>query len=185
MTVYVQVIALTLIFGLGGSSLAAEWRDRAEAEGKVVIYTTANTSDAKGVVDGFKQIYPKIEVQFHRSTDSQMMERILSESRAGKPLWDVVSTTGYYGYQLKKRGILAAYDSPERKYYRDGFKDGADAAAELDSYHPENSGDYKKATNGYEDSYGDKDLYKESYRSAYLTGYRSGFNSIGVTDNIG
>ena len=69
--------------------------------------------------------------------------------------------------------------------YRDGFKDGADAAAELDSYHPENSGDYKKATNGYEDTFGDKDLYKESYRSAYLTGYRAGFNSIGLSTNVG
>jgi ABC-type Fe3+ transport system substrate-binding protein len=35
----------------------------------------------------------------------------------------VVSTTGFYGYLLKKRGLLAAYDSPERKYFRDGFKD--------------------------------------------------------------
>ena len=51
------------------------------------------------------------------------MEKILIEARAGKPLWDVVSTTGYYGYLLKKRGLLAAYDSPERKYFRDGFKD--------------------------------------------------------------
>jgi iron(III) transport system substrate-binding protein len=123
MRVYAQVFVLVLVCAFCSSSLAAEWRDRAEAEGKVVFYTTANASDAKGVIDGFKQVYPKIEVQFYRSTDSQMMERILSESRAGKPLWDVVSTTGYYGYQLKKRGILIAYDSPERKYFRDGYKD--------------------------------------------------------------
>jgi iron(III) transport system substrate-binding protein len=51
------------------------------------------------------------------------MEKILNEARAGRPLWDVVSTTGYYGYLLKKRGLLAAYDSPERKFFRDGFKD--------------------------------------------------------------
>ena len=69
--------------------------------------------------------------------------------------------------------------------YRDGFADGAEAAADLDTYHPENSGDYKKATNGYEDSYGDKDLYKESYRSAYLTGYRAGFDSIETNADVG
>ena len=61
---------------------------------------------------------------------------------------------------------------------RDGLEDGQDAAAEADAYHPENSGDYQKATNGYEDTFGDKDLYKESYRAAYLSGYRSGFDSI-------
>jgi iron(III) transport system substrate-binding protein len=102
---------------------AADWKDKAEVEGKVVFYTTANASDTKAITDRFKKLYPKIDVQFDRSTDSQLMERILNEARAGKSLWDVVSTTGFYGYLLKKRGLLAAYDSPERKYFRDGFKD--------------------------------------------------------------
>jgi iron(III) transport system substrate-binding protein len=105
------------------TSFAAEWKDKAEAEGRLVFYTTANTADTKALTDSFKKIYPKIDVQFERTTDSQMMEKILIEARAGKPLWDVVSTTGFYGYLLKKRGLLAAYDSPERKYFREGFKD--------------------------------------------------------------
>ena len=119
------VCALTLAWGcfLSGISRAAEWKDKAEAEGKVVFYTTSNTSDAKAVTDSFRRLYPKIDVQFDRTSDSQLMEKILNEARAGKPLWDVVSTTGFYGYLLKKRGLLAPYDSPERKYYREGFKD--------------------------------------------------------------
>ncbi|MBI1996394.1 MAG: extracellular solute-binding protein [Deltaproteobacteria bacterium] len=103
--------------------LAAEWKEKAEAEGKLVFYTTANASDTKVITDSFKKIYPKIDVQFSRTTDSQLMEKILNENRAGKSFWDVVSTTGFYGYLLKKRGLLAAYDSPERKYFREGFKD--------------------------------------------------------------
>jgi hypothetical protein len=61
--------------------------------------------------------------------------------------------------------------------YRDGFEDGQEAALEGDLYHPENSGDYQKATEGYEDEFGDKDVYKDSYRSSYLAGYRAGFES--------
>ena len=61
--------------------------------------------------------------------------------------------------------------------YRDGFKDGQEAALEGDLYHPENSGDHKKATEGYEDEFGDKDIYKDSYRTSYLAGYRAGFAS--------
>ncbi len=102
---------------------AAEWKDKAEAEGKIVFYTTANASDTKAITDSFKKVYPKIDVQFDRTSDSQLMEKILTEARAGKSLWDVVSTTGFYGYLLKKRGLLAPYDSPERKYFREGFKD--------------------------------------------------------------
>ena len=62
--------------------------------------------------------------------------------------------------------------------FRDGWYDGKQAGMERDAYHPQNSGDYQKATNGYEDDFGPKRLYKQAYRSAYLSGYRAGFRSI-------
>ncbi len=102
---------------------AAELRDKAESEGKVVFYASMNTSDTKALVDGFKQAYPKIDAQFYRSSDSQLMEKITTEARAGKPFCDVISITGFYAHLLKKRGMLEAYDSPERRYYRDSYKD--------------------------------------------------------------
>ena len=102
---------------------AAEVKDRAEAEGKMMFYAAFNANDSKTLTDGFKQLYPKIDAVFYRATDAQLMERILTESRAGQNLWDVVMTTSFYGHNLKKRGVLAPYDSPERKYYRDGYKD--------------------------------------------------------------
>jgi len=102
---------------------AAEWKDRAEAEGKMVFYASFNATDAKALTDGFKQLYPKIDAVFYRTTDAQLMERILTENRAGRFFWDVVMTTSFYGHNLKKRGLLAPYDSQERKYYRDGYKD--------------------------------------------------------------
>ena len=64
-----------------------------------------------------------------------------------------------------------------RQYgYEDGFEDGADAGRERDAYHPENSGDWQKGTNGYEDKFGNKKLYKQAYRSAYLQGYKDGYS---------
>ena len=114
------LVGAALILGYAVASFGVEAR---EPEGKLVFYSTSNTADTKAVTDSFKRLYPKVDVQFERTTDSQLMEKILNEARAGKPRWDVVSTTGYYGYLLKKRGLLAAYDSPERKHFRDGFKD--------------------------------------------------------------
>ncbi len=102
---------------------AAEVQQKAEAEGKVVFYASMTATDAKALVDGFKQLYPKIDGEFYRTSDSQLMEKILTESRAGKPFWDVVSETGFYGHLLKKRGMLETYDSPERKFFRDAYKD--------------------------------------------------------------
>ena len=62
--------------------------------------------------------------------------------------------------------------------YRDGWEDGEDAGMERDTYHPENSGDFQKATNGYESDFGSKSLYRQAYRAAYLQGYKHGFRSI-------
>lgn len=117
------VVVLALIALARGEILAAERSERAEAEDKLMFYTTANAADTKAIVDGFTKIHPKITVEFARTTDSQLMEKILTEARAGRSLWDVVATTGFYGHLLKKRGLLAAYDSSERKHFRDGFKD--------------------------------------------------------------
>jgi iron(III) transport system substrate-binding protein len=105
------------------SLYAQDFRQKAEAEGAVVFYASFNASDSKALADGFKQAYPKIDASFYRATDSQLMERILTEGRAGRNLWDVVIATNFYGHNLKKRGMLAAYDSPERKYYKEGYKD--------------------------------------------------------------
>jgi iron(III) transport system substrate-binding protein len=102
---------------------AAELKEKGEAEGKMVFYAAFNANDCKTLIDGFKQLYPKIDATFYRATDAQLMERILTEGRAGKNLWDVVMSTSFYGHNLKKRGLLAAYDSPERKFYREGYRD--------------------------------------------------------------
>ena len=102
---------------------AAEFRETAETESKVVYYSSMNTTDVKALADSFKQLYPKIEPQFYRAGDSQLMEKMLAEARAGRPQWDVVSMTGFYGHLLKKRAMLELYDSPERKYFRDAYKD--------------------------------------------------------------
>ena len=115
-----------LVFGIcliGFDLPAAEVRDRAEAEGKLMFYASFNAADSKTLTDGFKQLYPKIDATFYRTTDAALMERILTEGRAGQNLWDVAMTTSFYGHNLKKRGLFAAYDSPERKYFREGYKD--------------------------------------------------------------
>ncbi len=67
------------------------------------------------------------------------------------------------------------YDVARQYGYEDGLEDGADAGRERDAYHPENSGDWQKGTNGYEDRFGNKKAYKQAYREAYLQGYREGY----------
>jgi iron(III) transport system substrate-binding protein len=120
---YLFWIIAIAIYLSAGSTQGSEWKDKGEAEGKLTWYASLGATDARRIIDRFKELYPKIDAQFYRAGDAQLMERILNEARAGKFDWDVVSTTGFYAYNLKKRGMLAPYDSPERKFIRAGHKD--------------------------------------------------------------
>jgi ABC-type glycerol-3-phosphate transport system substrate-binding protein len=117
------LLASWLCAGIAHTVNAQDLRAKAEAEGKLMMYATFTAADSKTLLDGFKQVYPKIDVQYYRSNDSALMERFLSENRAGQNLCDVMVTTSFYGHNIKKRGLFATYDSPERKFFRDGYKD--------------------------------------------------------------
>jgi ABC-type glycerol-3-phosphate transport system substrate-binding protein len=105
---FVATVIFVSIVGLALSEaalFAQTLREKAEAEGKLMFYATFNATDSKSLIDGFKQLYPKIEGTFYRSSDSAMMERIVTENRTGQNLWDVVVTSSFYGHNLKKRGL--------------------------------------------------------------------------------
>jgi iron(III) transport system substrate-binding protein len=119
----IRTLAAIAVLLMTSSAIAQDLRRLAEAEGKMMFYASFNATDSKLLIDGFKQLYPKIDAIFYRATDALMMERILTEGRAGQNIWDVMMSSSFYGYNLKKRGLLLVYDSPERKFYRDGYKD--------------------------------------------------------------
>ena len=102
---------------------AAEWKDKAEADGKVILYTTMTSEHAKLFMESFRQFYPKIDAQSFTAGSSPLAERILTEARTGNFLWDVLLTTPFYTRLFIKRGLITPYESPERKYYREGYKD--------------------------------------------------------------
>src|SRR5690349_2293952 len=125
----VRIIA-TVFFTVGIAILfavlpgqAQDVKAKAESEGKLMLYATFTAADSKTLVDAFKQIYPKIDANYYRATDSALVERFINENRAGQNICDVILTTSFYGHNLKKRGLFTPYDSPERKFFREGYKD--------------------------------------------------------------
>jgi iron(III) transport system substrate-binding protein len=112
-----------LVSPIPGVALGSQWQERAEAEGKVVWYTTIGSADAKMLVDGFRRRYPKIAAEYYRTGGPQLVERMFTEARAGRHLWDVFMNSAIYTHLLNEKGMLAVYDSPESRFYRDGYKD--------------------------------------------------------------
>jgi len=119
----IRTLVALLILTVSSDVFAQDVRAKAEAEGKLMMYATFTAADSKALLDGFKQVYPKIDAQYYRTNDAALMERFVNENRAGRNLCDVIVTTSFYGRNIKQRGLFAAYDSPERKFFREGYKD--------------------------------------------------------------
>lgn len=99
--------------------------DRIEAarnEGEVVWYTAMNTSDTEEVRKLFQAKHPFLTLTVLRQPGEKVRTRILTEMRANRFLWDVVSFNHLDMDVLKQEGLLAAYVSPEIKT---GYPQGA------------------------------------------------------------
>src|SRR5260221_33921 len=108
-----------------GAALAqapARPADAAGAEPGLVWYTAMNTPDAAPLRKLFREKYPEVNLTILRQPGEKIRTRILTEMRAGKFFWDVVSFNHLDIDALAQEGLLAAYASPET---RSGFPGGA------------------------------------------------------------
>ena len=85
----------------------------AKKEGQVVWYTTMNVSQSKPVVDAFQKKYPFVEPVLYRAGGGALVNRVLTEARAGKHDWDIVGGRGEMILAFKEKNLLASYVSPE------------------------------------------------------------------------
>lgn len=80
-------------------------------EGKVVIYGSLESD----TTDAIKKEFTKktgIEAEYWRASATKVMDRALSENRAGKPLFDVILTNDNPMQIMFKEGLFEKYVSP-------------------------------------------------------------------------
>jgi len=121
---------LTLILLSGicrGTLLGAEPQliERAKKEGAFLLYTSMNLPDVNQIFDGFRKRYPFITPKSYTTRSAALLERIITEARAGKHFADVVQGNAFTLYLLAKRGHTEPYISPEAKPFPDSFRDPA------------------------------------------------------------
>jgi iron(III) transport system substrate-binding protein len=97
-------------------SQSANLIDAGKKEGKAVIYGSLESDTAGAVFKTFKQ-KTGIEVEYWRASATKVMDRALSEYRAGKPLFDIILTNDNPMQIMQKEGIFAKYDSPSAKEF--------------------------------------------------------------------
>ena len=89
--------------------------DAARREGEIVWYTTMSLDQSKEFMDRFLKKYPFLRPNVFRSGGGALLNRITTEAKAGKHLFDVVHGTGEIFLPLMELGLVAPYDSPEKK----------------------------------------------------------------------
>ncbi|MFC1817031.1 ABC transporter substrate-binding protein [Thermodesulfobacteriota bacterium] len=127
-TVLSMVLSLLLLTGAFSNVSAlppeeADLIEGAKKEGKLVVYTSMNVNDATVLTQHFKKKYPFIKSELFRSKSEPLLNRISAEAKTGRYIPDVFTITGQVLHNLKKRGLLMKYISPEMKAYEKGFKD--------------------------------------------------------------
>ena len=95
----------------------------AKREGKLVFYTAMQPEDSTKLVDVFRARYPFIGATFFRAGSAPLLNRILTEARANRFLFDVVSGKVSDLLLLQKRNLLGSIVSPELAFYSDKFRD--------------------------------------------------------------
>ncbi len=88
--------------------------DAAKKETKLLIYSIMSKDNWQPVIDGFKKLYPWIDVEALNLGSYEVFERYYSESTSNARTGDMIITSAPDGWQdLIKKGELAEYKSPE------------------------------------------------------------------------
>ena len=88
--------------------------EAAKKDGKLIVYGTMQSD----IFEPLQRIFQKktgVAVDYWRTSATKVMERALTEARAGKALFDLVMSTEDTQRIMLKEGILAKYESPMTK----------------------------------------------------------------------
>jgi hypothetical protein len=75
------------------------------------------------------------------------------------------------------------YQVAREQGFRDGQMEAREDRRDRDRNNPQNSREYRKATNGYYSGLGNKDTYRDAYRQAFIQGYNDARNRNGRRNN--
>lgn len=110
--------------GAGAAEDRAKIYEAAKKEGEVTLATSGPAEQYSQVLRAFEKKYPGVKANLYRNASAKIIEKFLTERRAGKAVIDVMQMTEIPVYmRWKKEGILLEYRSPEGESMPAEFKD--------------------------------------------------------------
>jgi iron(III) transport system substrate-binding protein len=84
---------------------------QAKQEGSVALYTSLAPTESKPMADAFEKKYG-VKVELWRSQSERVVQRVVSEARAGRHAVDVIATNGPEMESLAREQVLTTYFTP-------------------------------------------------------------------------
>ncbi|MFZ2648727.1 MAG: extracellular solute-binding protein [Burkholderiaceae bacterium] len=97
-----------------GADRDARLLDAAKKEGQVSIYTSLNTKDSGPITEAFEKKYG-VKTLLWRSSSEKVLQRAVTEARAGRFACDVLETNGPEMEAMYREKLLAEFFSPHFK----------------------------------------------------------------------
>lgn len=115
-TAYACAIVIALFALAAAQAQDAKLIEAAKKEGKVVVYGSLESDTTDTITKSFTK-KTGIPVEYWRASATKVMDRAMSEHRAGKPLFDIILTNDNPMQIMQQGGIFAKYDSPTAREY--------------------------------------------------------------------
>ena len=97
----------------------------AKREGKLVWYTTLAAEQNKQIAQAFEAKYPGVKVETFRTGSSALVQRVLTEAKAGRHLVDAIETTLPGLMSFRDNQLLQPYTSPSLAAFPEDGKERA------------------------------------------------------------
>jgi iron(III) transport system substrate-binding protein len=94
-----------------GADRDARLIDAAKKEGSVAVYTSLNTKDSVPLKDAFERKYG-VKLVLWRSSSEKVLQRAVTETRAGRFAFDVIETNGPEMEAAYRENLLDEFWSP-------------------------------------------------------------------------
>ncbi len=105
------------------AQVMARLYELAKAEGGVALYSSTNNDDAKKILPEFEKQFPGIKVTHTRASGEALVQRLVTEKKAGQDLFDVVETNLFEVLFVIESGYTQKYKVASFGDYPDAAKD--------------------------------------------------------------
>ena len=102
--------SMLVLTGCGDETQSGQGNSQAGGGNKLLIYTSMKESLVGGIIDGFKQKYPDIDVDYQSAGAGKIMAKLAAERQSGRIMADIIWTSEVPDfYQMKNEGLLEKY----------------------------------------------------------------------------